>query len=128
MFLSHPSPTHGFGRQPSARSRQVCHEIAGAVAGEFGLPAVDIKSATRGAPHTAYARQVAMYLAHVCFALSFETIGRAFNRDRTTVAHACRVVEDSRDDTNLDRRLAALERTSREVSGECLRGALDGSI
>ncbi len=68
-----------------------------------------------------------MYLAHVGFALSFETIGRAFDRDRTTVAHACRVVEDSRDDARLDRRLAALE-TMCAASGERLNGAPDVSI
>ncbi|WP_366408371.1 helix-turn-helix domain-containing protein [Nitrobacter sp. 62-13] len=79
------------------------------MADEFGLDAGILISPTRGAPRAAYARQVAMYLAHVGFALSFETIGRAFDRDRTTVSHACRVVEDSRDDEKLDRRLALLE-------------------
>ena len=73
------------------------------MADEFGLDAAAVTSSTRGAPRAAYARQVAMYLAHVGFALSFETIGRALDRDRTTVAHACRVVEDSRDDARLDR-------------------------
>jgi hypothetical protein len=50
-----------------------------------------------------------MYLAHVGFQLSFGAIGRVFDRDRTTVAHACRVVEDGRDDIWLDCRLEALE-------------------
>jgi hypothetical protein len=50
-----------------------------------------------------------MYLAHTGFALSFETIARAFGRDRTTVSHACHVVEDGRDDIWLDWRLAMLE-------------------
>ena len=50
-----------------------------------------------------------MYLAHVGFALSFEGIGRVFGRDRTTVSHACRVIEDCRDDLSLDCRLSALE-------------------
>jgi hypothetical protein len=50
-----------------------------------------------------------MYLLHVDYALSCETIGRMFGRDRTTVSHACRVIEDSRDDIWLDCRLAALE-------------------
>jgi chromosomal replication initiation ATPase DnaA len=96
------------------------------VAGQFHLDPAEVKSATRGAPRAAYARQVAMYLAHVGFALSFETIGRVFNRDRTTVAHACRVVEDSRDDAGVDRRLAALE----QICGAepRLDGASDGHI
>jgi hypothetical protein len=38
-----------------------------------------------------------------------ETISRVFDRDRTTVSHACHVVEDGRDDIWLDCRLEALE-------------------
>jgi chromosomal replication initiation ATPase DnaA len=97
------------------------------VAEEFGLDAAAMISPTRGAPHAAYARQVAMYLAHVGFALSFEAIGRAFDRDRTTVSHACRVVEDSRDDVRLDHRLAALEAMCR-VCGDRLDGTSDDRI
>jgi chromosomal replication initiation ATPase DnaA len=83
---------------------------------------------TRGAPDAAYARQVAMYLAHIGFALSFETIGRVFNRDRTTVAHACRVVEDGRDDVKLDRRVAALELMCGVTSDDNLGGASHDNI
>jgi hypothetical protein len=92
MLLFHPSPTPASIRQSRTLAKQICHGIAGLVAAEFGLDAAAVTSSTRGAPRAAYARQVAMYLAHVGFALSFETIGRAFDRDRTTIAHACRVV------------------------------------
>jgi chromosomal replication initiation ATPase DnaA len=68
-----------------------------------------------------------MYLAHVGFALSFEAIGRAFGRDRTTVSHACRVVEDSRDDARLDRRLSALE-TMCAASAQRLDGTPDAGL
>ena len=84
-------------------------------------------SPTRGAQRAAYARRVAMYLAHVGFALSFEAIGRAFDRDRTTGSHACRVVEDSRDNEKLDRRLASLE-TMCAAFGERLDGTPDVGI
>jgi chromosomal replication initiation ATPase DnaA len=49
-----------------------------------------------------------MYLAHVAFRLSLTEVGRLFNRDRTTVAHACGVVEDLRDDQIIDRALTVL--------------------
>jgi chromosomal replication initiation ATPase DnaA len=52
-----------------------------------------------------------MYLAHVTFGLSFSEIGTLFDRDRTTVAHACRVIEDLRDDPAMDKALAILEIT-----------------
>ncbi|MBS0528144.1 MAG: DNA replication initiation protein [Proteobacteria bacterium] len=128
MFLTQLSASPVSVRQTSTRARRLCHEITDHVAGEFGLDPAAVTSPTRGAPQAAFARQVAMYLAHIGFALSFETIGRVFGRDRTTVAHACRVVEDSRDDVGLDRRLSALERMCAETASECLQGAADVSI
>jgi chromosomal replication initiation ATPase DnaA len=50
-----------------------------------------------------------MYLAHVVGGLSLTEVGTLFARDRTTVAHACGVVEDRRDDPELDGRLEHLE-------------------
>ncbi len=64
---------------------------------------------TRGRSRVAFARQVAMYLAHVAFGLTLTTVGRAFRRDRTTVSHACALVEDARDDPEIDRTLELLE-------------------
>ncbi|MEO8651382.1 MAG: helix-turn-helix domain-containing protein [Hyphomicrobiaceae bacterium] len=64
---------------------------------------------TRGRSRVAFARQVAMYLAHIAFGLTLTTVGRAFGRDRTTVSHACALVEDARDDPEIDRTLELLE-------------------
>jgi hypothetical protein len=64
---------------------------------------------TRGSPPAAFARQVAMYLAHVSCGLTFTQVGHLFARDRTTVAHACIVVEDRRDEVPFDRALDLLE-------------------
>jgi hypothetical protein len=83
--------------------------VAFCVARDFGLEMAALFAPTRGAPRAAFARQVAMYLAHIGFELSFGTISRVFDRDRTTVSHACHVVEDGRDDIWLDCRLEALE-------------------
>jgi hypothetical protein len=91
------------------RPDRSCHWVAFCVARDFGLQLSDLFGPTRGAPRTAFARQVAMYLAHTAFRLSFATISRVFDRDPTTVSHACRVVEDGRDDIWLDCRLEALE-------------------
>ena len=127
MLLTHLSTPSACVRQPPISSTQICHGIAELVAHGFGLDAATLMSPTRGARRAAYARQVAMYLAHVGFALSFEAIGRAFDRDRTTVSHACRVVEDSRDDPRLDCRLASLE-TMCAALGERLDGTPDVGI
>jgi hypothetical protein len=64
---------------------------------------------TRGSPSEALARQVAMYLAHVGCGLTLTEVGHLFHRDRTTVAHACVLIEDRRDDAGFDRALELLE-------------------
>lgn len=57
----------------------------------------------------ARARQIAMYLCHVVFGASLAEIGLAFGRDRTTVSHACGLIEDLRDDPAFDAELERLE-------------------
>ncbi len=79
------------------------------VAAVFDADIHDLRGTTRGSPHTAFARQVAMYLAHVVCGLSLTEVGALFERDRTTVAHACEVVEDRRDDPDMDGRLDHVE-------------------
>jgi chromosomal replication initiation ATPase DnaA len=75
----------------------------------FDVAIGDLAASTRRSPRSAFARQVAMYLAHVVCGLSLTEIGTLFRRDRTTVAHACSVVEDRRDDPDLDARIDHLE-------------------
>nr|WP_246204422.1 helix-turn-helix domain-containing protein [Devosia marina] len=58
---------------------------------------------------TARARQLAMYLAHVVLGESLTDIGLAFGRDRTTVSHACNLIEDMRDSVEFDRDVTELE-------------------
>ncbi|SMC96898.1 helix-turn-helix domain-containing protein [Rhizobium sp. RU36D] len=62
-----------------------------------------------------HARQIAMYVCHVVLRLSLSEIGRAFGRDRTTVGHACHVVEDRRDDPAFEAFVSALERVARRL-------------
>ena len=51
-----------------------------------------------------------MYLAHVGCGMTLTEADWLFGRDRTTVAHACMVVEDKRDDPIWDQMLDLLER------------------
>jgi chromosomal replication initiation ATPase DnaA len=83
--------------------------IEQAVVQVFGIAYKDLRRTTRGRAKVALARQVAMYLAHVSCGLSLTETGRLFERDRTTVAHACGVIEDRRDDPIFDRALDLLE-------------------
>ena len=83
--------------------------IEQAVVQVFGVGQDDLRRITRGRANVALARQVAMYLAHVVCGLTLTDTGRLFGRDRTTVAHACGVIEDRRDDPLFDRALDLLE-------------------
>ena len=86
----------------SLRHRQARIAIDLAISNVFGVDAQCLWSGTRGVRGIAEARQVAMYLAHVCCRMSLTEVGIMFGRDRTTVAHACLKVECRRDDPNFD--------------------------
>lgn len=91
------------------------HAAAGARLAEAAVAATarvhlaGMRGATRGPQREALARQMAMYLAHVAFGLSLTRVGICFGRDRTTVRHACALIEDRRDDLRLECGLNALE-------------------
>lgn len=89
----------------------------------FMVGSSDLWSSTRGRPHAAFARQVAMYLAHVAFGLSLTRVGQVFSRDRTTVAHACSRVEDLRDDPSFDRSIELLEGVVRTLGPRASHGS-----
>jgi chromosomal replication initiation ATPase DnaA len=83
--------------------------IVAAVTLEFGTPYMDVKSKSRGSSDVCFARQLSIYLMNVVYGISLSRIGRAFNRDRSTASHACNVMEDYREDPQLDKKIARLE-------------------
>ncbi|HEX8232771.1 MAG TPA: helix-turn-helix domain-containing protein [Caulobacteraceae bacterium] len=82
--------------------------LFGLVALDTGIHAVEIQSERRS-PTATRARQIAIYLAHVGFGWPLHRVACAFARDRSTVSHACHIVEDMREDRAFDARLNALE-------------------
>ena len=89
-----------------------------AVAAAFAVPVDELRAPSRRSAGAAFARQSAMYLAHVVLELDYSTIGKLFHRDRTTAAHAIQLVEQRRDNPAIDRILQTLE----EVCGELASG------
>jgi len=83
--------------------------ITQAVASAFDISEKEMRASTRRGAAVAFARQVAMYLAHVACGYSLTEVGILFHRDRTTAAYACRKIEDRRDDPDLDFCLDCLE-------------------
>ena len=73
----------------------------------------------RGRAREVLARHICMYLLHVVFSLSPGVIGCLFRKDRTTVVHACRRIEDRREKAAFDAFLHALEVAA---------GALDAAV
>jgi chromosomal replication initiation ATPase DnaA len=103
---SHP-PT-GF-RRAREGSTSLCRSIEATVSTALGIGMAEIRAEQRGRAAAAFARQTAMYLAHVHFGLTLSQVGRNFGRDRTTVAHACACIEDRREDPKVESVLACLE-------------------
>jgi chromosomal replication initiation ATPase DnaA len=106
---------NGYREHAQARD-SLCHAsdlINVAVAAAFTVPVGELRAASRRRAPVALARQSAMYLAHVTLGLTFTEVGRAFGRDRTTAAHACRKIEDRRTELRLDVALAELEHALR---------------
>ncbi|MEO1311740.1 MAG: helix-turn-helix domain-containing protein [Pseudomonadota bacterium] len=96
-----------------AHTRDAVDIVKSIAAEAFGVQLCEIDAPTRSKAHIAFARQAAMYLAHVVYGLSLTDVAAAFQRDRTTVSHACHLVEDRRDEMAFDR---LMERLEREVS------------
>ena len=91
--------------------------IETAVACVFEIDAELLRQPTRGQARVAAARQVAMYVAHVGYGFSLTEVGDLFERDRTTVAHACRVIELRRDQPGFDQGVELLELIVRVLAG-----------
>ncbi len=75
----------------------------------------DIMDQRRGSAGVAFARQVAVYLCHTGFELSLSRVAAAFERDRSTVAHACHAIEDRREEPHFELWIGALETMLREA-------------
>src|SRR5262245_47939366 len=88
---------------------RLCGLALAMTATAFALPARELRARSRRTANVAFARQCAMYLAHVGYGLPYAAIGAGFGRDRTTAARACRKVEECRDDPVIDALMGALE-------------------
>lgn len=85
------------------------------VAAAFELSADRLLQNERGDARTSRARQIAMYLINTSLSQSFVEVAEFYERDRTTVSHACTVVEELRDIAEFDARLSELEKTIETV-------------
>ncbi|MBN9588133.1 MAG: chromosomal replication initiator DnaA [Alphaproteobacteria bacterium] len=89
------------------------------VAQVYGVPVEEkMRKPTRGRPHVARARQIAIHLARLVFAMSHRQLAREFGRDRSTVHHACHLVEGMREaSAEFDSTLRWMESLLRRAAG-----------
>lgn len=80
----------------------------------FNVSVSKMMMATRQKASISMARQIAMYLCHVVGQLSLREIAVQFDREPSTISHACHVVEDRRDNPVFDRQIALLEEAMRD--------------
>lgn len=100
----------GNERLLSLRRTRLCRVARGIASAAFGIPEAEIQKPNRSAAPSCEARHTAMYLARVIFEVPYAVIGQEFGRDRTSVSHAIRRIEDRRDDRCFEAKLEGLER------------------
>ena len=88
---------------------QLCDGVLDILSAFFNVSGRDLRSHSRCERSVARVRQVGMYVAHVTLALTMSEVGRAFGRDRSTVNHACHLVEDMREELEFDRIIQTIE-------------------
>lgn len=88
----------------------LCDGVIDIVCAFFQVPTRELRRRGRSSLEIAQIRQIAMYVAHVILRLTMKQVGVGFSRDRTTVLHACHIVEDMRDDEELERIVGHVER------------------
>ncbi len=106
-------------KRPDARRTRrniaVCDALIDLLVAAFGMDGKELRSPTRCRRPVARVRQIGMYVAHTCFGMAMTDVAAGFARDRSTVTHACQIVEDMRDDEDFDAIVAAFERIVRSA-------------
>lgn len=100
-----------FSKPGTPGHRWGCNDVIALVSRVKRVPVQLFRHQSRGRARAALARQLAMYLCHVALSKTLAEVGEAFDRDRTTVAYACTLIEDLREDGGaFDDEVSELER------------------
>ncbi len=95
-------------------ARKIVARIAKEIVCEgYGIQHADLHSDSREA-HLVFARQTAIYLAHIVGQLTLNEVAAIFRRGRSTISHACINIEDRRDSPVFDLQLDYMEKRMRK--------------
>lgn len=98
----------------AARRQRACATCDGLIdilAALFGVDGRELRSSGRSRRPVSRVRQIGMYVAHTSLDLTMQDVADGFSRDRSTVMHACHMIEDLRDDDDFDRIVSRTEKT-----------------
>ena len=90
--------------------------VEAAISSVTAVAVAQMRSPRRGPQRVARARQLAAYVGHVGSRVPIAEVAAALGRDRSTLSHACRAVEQRRDDPSFDAAVTLLERGLGELS------------
>jgi len=90
--------------------------VASVIALEFSVPESGIFCAGKGTSERSYTRHIAMYMMYCVYGTTKTRIAEVFGRHSSTVSHACKVIEDQRDDPVFDGKLIDLENRLNQLS------------
>jgi hypothetical protein len=107
--------------------RRVAMAALEVMAEAYGVPLGRLTMSTRQRANVAFARQTAMYLCHVVGRLTMREVALEFERERSTVSHACHAVEDRRESPVFDAQLTYLEQALRERIKRYVNEIIEGS-
>lgn len=91
---------------------ELCECMMDITAALFNVSSKELRRPGRTSQEVARVRQIAMYVTHVILRVSMRDVGRGFGRDRTTVVHACHLIEDMREDADFDQIVSMTERVA----------------
>ncbi len=100
------------------RNVALCDALIDLLVAMFGVSGTELRSPLRCRREVARVRQIGMYVAHTAFGLAMRDVAAGFARDRTTVMHACHLMEDMRDDTGFDAIVSTFERIAHSAFAE----------
>ena len=96
---------------------EICEAMTDIAAALFSVSSQELRRTGRTNMDVTRVRQIAMYVTHVVLGVSMAEVGRGFGRDRTTVLHACHLIEDLRDDAEFERLVITTERIAKAAFG-----------
>lgn len=105
------------GKMRCEETIAICDGMIDILSACFAVPSLDIRSSSRANAPVARVRQVGMYVCHVVLGLTMLEVATGFVRDRSTVVHACHLIEDMRDDVEFDGIVGTIERIAQAAFG-----------